>query len=1296
MFESVHDELAKCALRDRHRLRLKLQNIIKQSRSAQAGKSAMAALEDEILASQARCELRKAARPLSINYPANLPITARIEEIAGLLRQHQVLVVAGDTGSGKTTQLPKACLDAGFGHYGLIGHTQPRRLAAVSVATRIAEELGCKPGSGVGYQVRFNDQTADNTFLKLMTDGILLSEIQSDRFLNNYEVLIIDEAHERSLNIDFLLGFLRQLLHKRSDLKLIITSATIDVKKFSEHFNDAPIVTIEGRSFPVEVRYAPLAVADNEPADESEQPLAILRAIEELTNLEAERKRDMGDILVFLSGEREIRETANFLRKHDLRDTEILPLYARLRQSEQLRIFQPHRGRRVVLATNVAETSLTVPGINYVIDTGLARIGRYSLQSKVQRLPIEPISQASANQRKGRCGRLADGVCIRLYSEQDFNSRAAFTDPEILRTNLAAVILRMKSLRLGDAEDFPFLEPPEQKAINEGNRLLAELNALTPARELTDSGRKMATIPVDPRMARMLIAANSYRCLREVLIIISALSTQDPREISLENRQLAMQRLVEFNHPESDFLSLVKLWDVYEQQRQNLTQNALRKYCKYHFLSFVRMQEWRDQHRQLLLSCQQLGMQLNREAADYAAVHRSIITGSLNQIACLDERKTYLGNRNRKFSLFATSVLATKPPKWIVTGEQIETSSTFATMAARIDPEWVEEAALHLVKRDYFEPHWSKKRQEVMAYEKVQLYGLVIVEKSPVRFADIDPVASHDIFIRQALATDQVESSLPFLQYNRNLLLELARQEDKLRRPDLIVSEREVADFYASRIPPRINSTQALEQWWREAARSQPDLLKMTYHDLLAATDLQQQLAAYPDEAPLQQNRLQINYVFEPGEARDGATIELPLALLNQVTQADVDWAVPGTIREKCICLIKGLPKALRKHLIPVSGFVDTIVPLMQRKDGELIEALVQQIRSQKRLEIDPRSFAGVVLPNHLLVKIKVVDTSGKELAFGTDLEALRDNLAQQELAGSSRVQPADARHEIEVTGVTEWDFGALPRQVQMGDDLVIIRYPGLVDEGETVGVRLFGEAEAANSSHRGGLLRLCMLKSVQQRNALRKLFSRLTNNHALQLPAELQDIAEDAVLASYKAAFAGANEDIRDKGAFDAILAVGKSQIIVCGEQIERLLVRILPARFGIGRQLKELDSARYLYLKKDIEQQLAALIYAGFLGATELNWLKEFPRYLEALRQRLEKVAQFGEKDKACALVVQNYWQCYLDLSSQARGRNKSELEALRWMIEELRVSLFAQGLGTRVSVSPQRLDKILAKLR
>lgn len=1296
MFEAEYAELASSTLCDRHGLSRKLRELEKQAHAGRSIETALTVLRRDISRSQQSSQTRIDALPRQIEYPQNLPISARVGDIGRLLREHQVLIVAGDTGSGKTTQLPKVCLEAGFGRYGLIGHTQPRRLAAVSVANRIAEELHCEPGSGVGYQVRFNEKVSERTYLKLMTDGILLAEIQSDRFLNNYEVLIIDEAHERSLNIDFLLGFLKQLLPKRKDLKLIITSATIDVQKFSQHFANAPIVSVSGRSYPVAVHYAPLAVEKAETAEESAQLLAILQAIREIELIDKERQRNTGDVLVFLSGERDIRDTANFLRKQHLPDCEILPLYARLRHSEQIRIFQPHRGRRIVLATNVAETSLTVPGINYVIDTGLARISRYSLQSKVQRLPIEPVSQASANQRKGRCGRLADGVCIRLYSEQDFNSRPLFTDPEILRTNLASVILRMKHLRLGDAEDFPFLEAPEQKAINEGARLLAELNALTPARELTEYGRKMATIPVDPKLGRMLIAADSQRCLRELLIIVSALSSQDPREISQDNRQLALQRLAVFNHPDSDFLSLVNLWDAYEQQRQNLTQGQLRKYCKTHFLSFMRMRDWRDLHRQLLLSCQQLGMKCNQDKAEYAPVHRSIITGSLNQIASLDERKIYQGNRSRKFSLFSSSVLAAKPPKWIVTGEQIETSGTFATMAAKIDPLWVEQAALHLVKRDYFEPHWSKSRQEVMAYEKVQLYGLVLVERALVRFAVIDPAACRDIFIREALAAEQIETALPFYLHNRKFLADLAREEDKLRRPELIVSEREIVDFYSARIPDHVISTQQLEQWWRETAAVAPDALLMTRDNLIESSALQDKLAAYPDVAAMQQNRLLIDYVFEPGHARDGATLELPLAVLNQVSQADVDWAVPGLLREKCIALLKGLPKTLRKNFIPVSGFVDEIIDSMQPQDGELIDALVLQARTRKRVDIDPELLRQVSLPNYLQVKISVRDSAGIELALGTDIAQLRANLLQDEQCEATASQTVQNQHETEVTGITDWTIGDLPSEVQMGDDLIVVRYPALVDAGETVSVKLFADKDAARQTHRGGLLRLYMLKSVQQRNLLRKQFIRFVNKHALLVPAEFKNIGEDAVMTSYAAAFSIDQQDVRDAAAFERALQAGKPAIITSGERIEHALQHVFERSFNIRRRLRELTAASLEYLKADIEQQLAALLHADFLLTTDWYWLMEMPRYLEAIEVRLDKAGQSVERDKSQSLLLQDYWQRYLHLSSRSKSRNINELQTLRWMLEELRVSLFAQGLGTRLPVSPQRVDKLFAKIR
>ncbi len=915
MLDSLKQKLDTCQLADVFRLQNTLSKIQRGNLSQKDLASSIAATAAAIEKSQRACELRRAAIPAKIVYPENLPVSARASEITELLGKHQVLIVAGDTGSGKTTQLPKICLDAGFGVRGLIGHTQPRRLAALSVANRIADELGVEIGGGVGSQIRFKDNTSEQSFLKLMTDGILLAEIQQDKFLNKYEVLIIDEAHERSLNIDFLLGYLKQLLQKRKNLKLIVTSATIDVEKFSKHFDNAPIVAVSGRTYPVETRYAPLVESSTEQIDEDLQIDAIIKAVEDIAKSDKKKGSSSGDILVFLSSEREIRATATKLRKQKYQDVDILPLYGRLRYSEQVKIFKPGRGRKIVLATNVAETSITVPGINYVIDTGLARISRYSLQSKVQRLPIEAISQASANQRKGRCGRMADGVCIRLYAQSDFESRPEFTDPEIMRTNLASVILRMKYLRLGEIEQFPFLDAPEPRAINEGIKLLIELDALTHSRQLTPSGRKMAVLPVDPRYARMLITASTQNCLRELQIIVSALGIQDPREISSDNRQQAKQQLAEFDHEDSDFLSLVKLWEDYEKKRQDLNQGQLRKHCKKYFLSYMRMREWREVHHQLLLSCQKLDLRLNREVGDYEAIHKSLISGSLNQIAKRLDGRSFRGNRNKTFSLFSTSVLANKGAKWIVSGEQIETSQTFATTAAKIQPEWIEEMALHLVKREYFEPHWSKKRQQVMAYEKVQLYGLVIIEKALLSYSKIDPKISRMLFIQEGLITGEVSTDLKVYHRNREFLALLAKQEEKMRRPDLLVAERDVAAFYEQRLPETVCSTRDLAAWVRKQGESAEKSLLMTVDNLIDSDTAMDALHSFPDAAAVHKNNLRLEYVFEPGSEVDGATLEVPVEMVSQLQQADLDWAVPGNLVEKCTALIKGLPKSRRKKL---------------------------------------------------------------------------------------------------------------------------------------------------------------------------------------------------------------------------------------------------------------------------------------------------------------------------------------------------------------------------------------------
>ena len=1140
-----------------------------------------------------------------------------------------------------------------------------------------------------------------------MTDGILLAEIQQDRFLNKYEVLIIDEAHERSLNIDFLLGYLKQLLAKRRNLKLIVTSATIDVEKFSKHFNDAPIVAVSGRTFPVETRYAPLTASSENQIDDDIQIDGIIKAVADIRKDDRRRGKSSGDILVFLSSEREIRATAAKLRKQKYQDVEILPLYGRLRHSEQAKIFKPGRGRKIVLATNVAETSITVPGINYVIDTGFARISRYSLQSKVQRLPIEAISQASANQRKGRCGRMADGVCIRLYSESDFEGRPEFTDPEITRTNLASVILRMKHLRLGEVEEFPFLEAPESKAINEGAKLLIELDALSQSRQLTVSGRKMAVLPVDPRYARMLITASAQSCLRELLIIVSALSIQDPREISSENRQAAMQALAEFDHPDSDFLSLVKLWDDYEKKRQDLNQGQLRRHCKKYFLSYMRMREWREIHHQLVLSCQHLGLKVNRAAGDYEAIHKSLISGSLNQIAKRIDGRNFRGNRNKSFSLFATSVLATKGAKWIVTGDQIETSQTFATQAAKIQPEWVEEMALHLVKREYFEPHWSKKRQQVMAYEKVQLYGLVIIEKSPISYGEIDPKVANELFIQEGLVAGEISTRLGFYQQNLDLLASLAKQEEKMRRPELLVSDRDVSAFYAQRIPEHISSTQGLTSWVRKQGKVAERSLLMTLDSLVSSDAANSAIQSFPDAAAVHNNKLRLDYVFEPGNRADGATLEVPLAMISQLQQADLDWAVPGNLAEKCTALIKGLPKSRRKNFIPVNAFVQQACGQMSNRDGDVISALLAQIRNLKGLELERQEFEQIVLPAHLNTKIRVLGEAGEELAFADSIQQAKSQLEESgalQFGGNSPTSSdcshssginSRYNHPLEVSGATDWVFEDLPNQVEIGESLKLIRFPALIDEGETIGVRLFPDEFLARENHLRGLVKLFKLRSIQQHNQLQKKFSRLADTLVLKAPFPLNQFATDAIWASYIAAFDLHKSTPRSAKLFEQCLNDGKGKIITLAENIESLFVKVVDAHFAIRRVLGSLKTGALSYVAEDVEAQLSRLLHESFLSETGLVWFTEYPRYLKAVSTRLAKVPHMGDKDRPYTELLHQYQIKYDGLASKATGNDKDELLTLRWMLEEFRVSLFAQTLGTRVAVSEKRINKQFEKL-
>lgn len=1229
-----------------------------------------------------------------------MPISGRAEELVAAIRANQVVVVAGETGSGKTTQLPKVCLRAGYGIKGLIGHTQPRRLAAVSVSARIAEELGVEAGLGVGYQVRFNDRTSPQTFLKLMTDGILLTEIQQDRFLNKYEVLIIDEAHERSLNIDFILGYLKQLLEKRSDLKVIITSATIDLEKFSAHFNKAPIVSVSGRGYPVDIRYAPLAedAEQGRAYDDDPQTDAIIGAVKELETLDRTAGRISGDILVFLSTEREIRETALKLRKQGIADTEILPLYARLHQSEQRKIFKPHPGRRVILATNVAETSITVPGIVYVIDTGLARISRYSVHSKVQRLPIEPVSQASANQRSGRCGRVSSGICIRLYSAEDFQNRPLYTDPEILRTNLAAVILQMLSARLGDIEDFPFIERPERKAVNDGFKLLYELKAIDKNRGLTRGGRQMATLPADPRFARMLIRSNELGCLQEMLVIISALSIQDPRETPADRQQAAQEKHSRFAHAQSDFLGFVELWNVFETKRQELSQRILRKYCKDNFLSFSRMREWRDTHRQLLLASRKLGFRVNQEAANYSAVHRALLAGLLNQVGFRDEKRSYLGPRNRKFQLLASSGPGKTGARWIVCGEIIETSRLFASLAARIEPQWIVEAAAHLVKRDWSEPHWSSKRQEVVAYERISLGGLVLVDRRLVSYTAIDPMVSRELFIQQALVEFQLDTRFGFYEHNRKLIQELLRQEDKLRRPALMVSDREVAAFYQRRIDEGIATGRSFNRWLEKKLKADADCLKMTLADLGTAEHAARRTMEFPDQTALHGNRLQINYVFEPGNSLDGATVDVPLAVLNQLTQADVDWAIPGQIRERCIALLKGLSKSLRKQFIPVPAFVDEILPQMRQEDGTVQEALVTQINRSRQLQLERGLFEQSSIPEHLRVKVRVIDDSGREIASDTSVDRLRAQLLKREPV--TGVDPAagttqQVGHALEKSGLQDWDFDELPHQIETDTGLKLIRYPALVDEGETVAIRLFADPGEARRINRQGLLRMYFLRSVQQKNLIRKKFSRLERDWSLKLPESARGpgFSDQLVTAVYQHVFTPGEPTPRKRSEFEQLLNERRRHLLGAAELFEQLLITIMKAYRQVKGSLKQMKSPQLLYAATDIDQQLRGLFPPDFAVSVPFAWMQHYPRYLQAITQRIEKLQQRAARDREYLRLLTPHLE-KLETGSRGNPRSTEELSLYRWMIEEYRVSLFAQELGTSVAVSEKRLERQWAK--
>ncbi|EGR2828420.1 ATP-dependent RNA helicase HrpA [Vibrio cholerae] len=1282
---SLKKALGECLIKDRFRFSKRIDGASKIK-----NESARNAVFDEIALDIAQSmmvvEQRKQQMP-KIEYPALLPVSQKRDDIAQAIAHHQVVIVAGETGSGKTTQLPKICAELGRGKYGLIGHTQPRRLAARSVANRIAEEMETELGGFVGYKVRFTDQISDQTQIKLMTDGILLAEIQNDRFLNQYDTIIIDEAHERSLNIDFILGYLKQLLPRRPDLKVIITSATIDPERFSKHFSNAPIIEVSGRTYPVEVRYRPLAGDDDSESDR-DQLEGIFQAVDELCD------EGLGDILIFMNGEREIRDTADALSKRNLRDTEIVPLYARLSAGEQNKIFQPHAGRRIVLATNVAETSLTVPGIKYVIDPGTARISRYSYRTKVQRLPIEPISQASANQRKGRCGRTEEGICIRLYSEEDFLSRPEFTDPEILRTNLASVILQMTALGLGDIEAFPFVEAPDKRNIQDGVRLLEELGAINdqikdPKKRLTESGKQLARLPIDPRLARMVLEASKLGCLKEVMIIASALSIQDPRERPSDKQQSADDKHRRFNHEDSDFLTFVNLWHYIGQQQKALTSNQFRRQCKLDYLNYLRVREWQDVYTQLHQSTREMGFKLNDEPGSYHAVHSAILVGLLSHIGMKDQEKNeYHGARNARFNIFPASGLFKKQPKWVMSAELVETSKLWARVVAKIEPDWIEPLAKHLSKRSYSEPHWSKKNAAVMAYEKVMLYGIPIVPKRLVNYGTIDPVLSREIFIRSALVEGDWETKHAFFKQNRALLAEVEELEHKSRRRDILVDDEELFQFYDQRVGTEVVSGRHFDAWWKTASRKTPDLLSFEKEMLFKGdashiTDLD-----YPNFWHQGNLKLKLSYQFEPGENSDGVTVHIPLPILNQVEPHGFDWQIPGLRHELVVSLIKSLPKTLRKNFVPAPNYADAFLARVTPFEMPLLDAMEKELRRMTGVTVLREDWKLDQLPAHLKITYRAVDHRNRKLNESCDLHELKESLKEKVQETLSQV----ADDDIEQRDLHTWSFGELPKVYQQKRGGFEVRaYPALVDKKDSVEIKLFETEQEQLSAMRAGQRRLILLNVP---SPIKYLHANLPNKSKLGLYfnpyGKVLDLIDDCIACGVDKLIEERGGMVWEPQAFEALKEHVRAELGDTVVEIAKQVETILTTAYNINKRLKGKVDFTMAFALSDVKAQIEGLIFSGF--ATECGWkrLPDILRYMRAIERRMEKLPVDPNKDRLHMLKIESVANKYKELLNKIpKGMAiPDNVREIRWMLEELRVSYFAQQLGTPYPVSDKRI--------
>ncbi len=1292
----LHARLQQVSLRDEAQLRRRLDGATKIRQPARR-RAALEAIATAITQCEQRLDSRRAGVP-RLNFPEELPVSARREEITEVISTSQVVVLAGETGSGKTTQLPKICLAAGRGMRGMIGHTQPRRLAARTVADRIAEEVGGQVGDTIGYQVRFTDSVGPRTLVKVMTDGILLNEMQRDKLLLAYDTLIIDEAHERSLNVDFALGYLRTLLPRRPDLKLIITSATIDPGRFAAAFDDAPVLEVSGRTYPVELRYRPLVDPDR-PDRERDQEQAICEAVRELATEGA------GDILVFCSGEREIRDATDAVERMRLRDTEVLPLYARLSTAEQHRVFSAHPGRRVVLATNVAETSLTVPGIRYVVDTGLARISRYSQRLKVQRLPIEAISQASADQRAGRCGRTSDGICVRLFSEEDYVSRPRFTEPEILRTSLASVILSMVALDLGEVAAFPFIDPPDARSVRDGIDLLVELGALERrgsdqqpgnrdgSLRLTPVGRQLAALPLDPRLARMVVEAAGNGALREVLVVVAGLSIQDPRERPADRRQAADAKHARFADADSDFVAYLNLWRYLREQRTALSSSAFRRLCRDEFLHYLRIREWQDVHLQLRQACRDLGLVVDDSPAGRDAVSQSLLAGLLSHLGLRDtESRDYLGARGARFAIFPGSALFKKPPQWVMAAELVETSRLWGREVARIDPAWAEPLAAHLVKRSYSGPHWERKRAAVVAYEKVTLYGVPLVADRRVTYGRIDPAVSRDLFIRHALVEGDWDTRHRFFAANRALLDEVESLEERVRRRDIRVDDETLFDFYDERIGAEVVSGRHFDTWWKEMSRDSPDLLNFEHSLLVRAEAGPVAVEDYPDVWQQGEVQLPLSYVFEPGRPDDGVRVDVPLAQLSSVRTADFWWHVPGQREELVTALIKTLPKNWRRQFVPAPDHARAVLPEL-RTDEPFVDAVADALRRRTGVVVPTDAFDLTRVPDHLRLTFRVVDDDAV-VATGKDLDTLRD-----ELRPRMRSALARAAAGIERDGLTAWTLGTLPQVVEETQGAQTVRgFPALVDEGSSAGVRVFENAvQQAHAMRRGTRRLLSLTLPPPVVSIVKRLDNRTKLTLATSPYAGVPQLLDDCVIAAIDALQERHGAPVWDEASFTRLRDAVRRDLPAAAMDAVQGAAAVLELAGGVRQSIDALPAPSLTPAAEDLRAQLSWLVHDGFVSETGADQLPQLPRYLRAMRRRLERLPDDRGRDTQNMLSVQQLEDVYDALVRELPEHrlDDPDVRAVRWAIEELRVSLFAQTLGTTGPVSAKRIRAALAAL-